>query len=701
MNSARLFYRDQAVPRVLFGLLVFLLGVFAVCIGDQRVEGQEVWTLTDAYRPPTEYRLSGRSDNFGAPVVALAQPFALPKLDDAQFVEAQQFYLETSSLRQATMLQQVPLELPQISVTATPRPMSGQSLSARVFQTPGVSRSLLGQAVVRPVSFNADIVLGREAAPQVTSDLGSLIRKSKSALSTEVQSRTPIVHDPRVRSSRVGSLAASGSYWVPARADLDTAVSKIDSRLIDRVLIIPGPYSSQYGPGFQTIQFELLKTPRYENGNETHGRTSFDHQSNGNQWLGLQSLWAGGADWGMRGAYVHRTGSNYRAGDGTSVASGYESRAVSIAYGRDLTDSRSVEFSLLRLDQTDLEFPGFVFDIETLVTDGYQLSYLADDPWIGDQTESEIWYNRTDFNGDSRNPDKIQQFPLLAALNFEGTTDADVMSTGYRRAIVWHDAPQSYRFALGHDLRFIKQEVNEDFSLVQGAAPLTGTSPLPRSFAVNPGVFAAYEETFLEDYTFEGGARVDFVQTDLNEDATQITDVGVTPTNLDISYIDSIGTDELQTDRWLWSLYGTLRRRHSETLTTSVSLGYAERSPTLTEQYGAQQLLLVVQNGLNVTTGDPRLKKEKMLQLDLSIDLNHDNFHGGIRAFSGWGFDYITFENTFVRTSGPANNQAIEQTSLRYVNTSLATLTGFESYVEYMTQNWATPFATLRFVDGA
>lgn len=698
MIAARVFCRNQATwtRGVRLGWLA-LLACCAICV---RAHGDDSLESPGDYQPPAPYRLSEATDFEQHPVVVLAQPLQLSGYDASQMVEAEQFYLETSTLRQASMIQQIPLDLPRNPVTAIPRPIDGQSLSSRLFGNTGVRRSLLGQSVVRPVSFNADVVLGSEAGPNVTTDLGSLIRKSKSALSTEVQGRTPVVHDPRVRSSRVGSLGASGSYWVPARADLDTAVSKIDSRLVDRVLIIPGPYSSKYGPGFQTIQFDLLETPRYSGGNQTHGQTSFDHQSNGNQWLGLQSLWAGGEDWGVRGAYVHRTGGNYRAGDGTSVAADYESRAVSLAYGRDLSDSNSLEFSLLRLDQTDIEFPGFVFDITTLVTDGYEISYLSDDPWLGEQSETDVWYNRTHFYGDSRNAEKVRQFPLLAALNFDGTTDADVMSTGYRRAFAWGGDSQSYLFTLGHDLRMIKQEINEDFQLVQNAIPVTGTSPLPRSFSVNPGLFASYEESFLDHYAFEAGVRVDYVQTDVTEDANQITDVGVTQTNLDISYFESIGTETLQTDRWLWSLFGKLQREFSDALTGSFSLGYAERAPTLTELYGVQQLLLVVQNGLNVTTGDPRLKKEKLLQLDLALDFDREDFRGGVRAFSGWGFDYITFELMDVRTSGAGINQVVEQTSLRYVNTRLATLVGLESYLEYKPESWATPFATLRMVDG-
>ncbi len=471
-------------------------------------------------------------------------------------------------------------------------------------------------------------------------------------------------------------------------------MNKIDSRLISDVIVVPGPYSSAYGPGFHFIDFELLPSPRYADGNGVHGSTSFNHQSNGNQWMGQQNVWAGGSDWGVRASYTHRLGSNYRAGGGTSVAADYESRTFTAAYGRDFGSDRSIEVSLLRLDQTDVEFPGFVFDIDSLTTDGYEVTYFDRNPGLGDQSETEVWYNRTDFEGSSRNPDKILQFPFLNFVDFDGTTDADVMSTGYRRATTWSEQPDCYRLTLGHDLRMIKQEVNEIFStLFPGDANrVFGESPLPRSYSVNPGLFAEYSELLCQCYTFQAGTRVDYVQTDITEDPQNLQRVGLSQR----TYEETVGTSISQTDRWLWSLYGKLTRQHSRRLTTSVSLGYAQRPPTLTELYGAEQLLLAVQNGLNALTGDPRLRSEKLLQFDITLDYENERVKGGIRGFSGWAFDYITFENTLVRNF---SGQTV-QTSLRYVNTDLATLTGFESYLELLHRTRLSPFATMRYVDG-
>jgi hypothetical protein len=99
----------------------------------------------------------------------------------------------------------------------------------------------------------ADAVFGGEAKGRGTNDIGDLLRKSISSHGVSTQNRTPIVSDTRVRGQKAGQILASGSYWTPVRSDLDTMMNKIDSRLIDDVIVIKGPYSTRYGPGAQAF----------------------------------------------------------------------------------------------------------------------------------------------------------------------------------------------------------------------------------------------------------------------------------------------------------------------------------------------------------------------------------------------------------------------------------------------------------------
>ncbi len=653
--------------------------------------------VADSDRSEFAFWLSARADEVD-PRGDSSPGFYSLSDEDLSVMEQSEFLEETSPLRQVSMLQPTPFVQPEVSV----RQGVGESLTAAARlsnELSGLDRSVLrsGRSGVR--SFQTDLVRGEEAAPIVSTDLGNLLGKSRGTLSVNTQKRTPIVSETRIRSSRIGALAASGSHWVPARADLDTAMSKIDSRLVRDALVIPGPYSSLYGPGFQFVDFQLLSSPRFEGGPEYHGRSSFDYQSNGEQWFGQQSFWGGSDNWGVRGNYTHRTGNDYRDGRGNLVPSSYNSREFTVALGRDLAGGGTIELSLLRLDQTDVEFPGFVFDIDFLVTDGYQVSYVDPNPHLGDRMETELWYNRTRFEGNAQNPRTRQQFPLLDRVSYVGFTDVDSMSTGYRRARTWGREGDLYNWTIGHDLRLIKQELNEIASGTTLGLPLPffdRNSPIPRSYSVNPGLFVEYNESVFDDLQFKAGARADYVQTDItaSEDELDQIGLGFFPANYDAI----VGTSERQTDRALWSVYGTLTRKHDERFITAVSLGYAERAPDLTALYAAQPFLLMLQNGLNNVTGDPTLTKEKLLQADISVDLDGDYLRFGARAFHGWAFDYLTFENTNVVTGPPDGD--VQQVSLRYVNTSLATLAGFESFLELAPQSRISLFFNVQYLDG-
>ena len=96
---------------------------------------------------------------------------------------------------------------------------------------------------------SSDAVLGLQSEALAATDAGSLLGKSNAVLGLAVERRTPIVTDTLARGRRVGQQAASGSFWFPARQDLDTMLSKIDSRIISDIIVIKGPYSALHGPG--------------------------------------------------------------------------------------------------------------------------------------------------------------------------------------------------------------------------------------------------------------------------------------------------------------------------------------------------------------------------------------------------------------------------------------------------------------------
>jgi iron complex outermembrane receptor protein len=563
--------------------------------------------------------------------------------------------------------------------------------------TPGslFSTSPLDPGVLPSVRFDVgenNSIGGAEALARLTSDAGSLLLKSPASISTGIQRRNPIINDPRVRGSRIGSMAASGSYWIPARIDLDTMLSKIDSRIVQQLTVIPGPYNVLNGPGLQTIQFELLPTPRYADGAQLHGATSVDYANNGRQVYGRQDIWGGGDIGGFRFGYGHRTGNDYHSGSGVDIPSSYNSRDINFSFGRDLDPESHIEFSYLRLDQTNVELPGQAFDIDYLSTDAYQLTYLSENQVLYDQLSASAWYNRTRLNGNAQEPGKRRQFPYLDKIFFHGVTDADAMSAGYRVATAW-EQDNAGRLTLGTDLRFINQELNE---IASGPfitkPPPTANSPIPDSNWCNPGVFLQETWQASDTWYFDSGVRTDLVTTQIVDDPAKLLHVG----SQQFPYANVVGTSIQDRSFGLWAAYVGTRYTVADGWNATLQMGHAERAPSLTELYVAQSFMFVLQNGLNTVTGDPRLSAERLWQVDLALTHEGDRFNGQIRGFYSWINDYITFENLKV----VVNPMTVEQVQLKYVNTQLATLAGIEYYGTYELTDWITGFANVRYVEG-
>lgn len=544
------------------------------------------------------------------------------------------------------------------------------------------------------------VISGQEAVIRATTDLGDLMGSSPGALNLGLQRRNPIINDPRVRGSRVGSLAASGSYWVPARIDLDTMVSKIDSQIVERVEVAPGPYAVLYGPGLQFVDFELLKAPRYGPDFEIHGSTNADYRTNGEQWYGRQTVMGGNDAWGFRLGYGHSTGSDYADGAGQLIPSSYKSRDVDAAWSAQLTPESDLSVNALRLDQTDVELAGQAFDLNWLWTNGFEAEYIVEDARWADQVRIETWYNETHFDGNAQNPSKREQFPYMNTIDFVGFTSVESLSTGYQHQADWLGI-DGERLTAGTDLRYVKQELNEITSGRLFIFPWTdANSPLPRSNYTNPGVFAEASSAQDEAVQARTGVRLDYVRTHVLADEAELSDLGIQSklTHIPLSAADIWGSDQLSKGDLAGLTFVSVDAALDDGWGAGVKIGYGERAPNLTERYVVESFMDLIQNGLNTVTGDPTLEKERSFQTDLTVSRQLSDFRCQATFFHAWVQDYITFE-ALSTAVGPPNGQ-IEQLNLKYVNTKLATLWGWEANAEYKLNELLSPFATLKYVQG-
>jgi iron complex outermembrane recepter protein len=577
-------------------------------------------------------------------------------------------------------------------------------LAARLFGSPSNNRKLLPpERRLNASSPGTSIVLGTESKGRRTTDLGSLLGTSTGALGVATERRSPIVNDVRVRGSQVGQLLASGSYWFPVRQDLDTLLSKVDSSIVEDVIVIKGPYAAKYGPGYQFVDFELAQSPRYDDGFESHGSSTLNYSSNGEQWYGRQAFWGGDEDFGYRVGYGIRSGVDYETGDGVKLPSSYKSGNLDVALGWDIDDQQSLEFNYMRLDQADVQLPNQINAIDSLKTDSWELTYKLTDSEFADLITAETWYNTTSLKGNAQDSGKRAQIPLLDQTSFLNAVDAWNASTGFNLASTWYDDAGG-ELTIGVDMRYLQQEYNErtQWGLFEGpnyaigdplASPLQNTNfPLPGAQTTNPGLYLEHVNQVDDQLVIRSGGRLDLVSMTADQGLNGAETFG---SSLE-TYVN--GRDDTFRQHFqLGQAFVTADYQLDENVTVNSGAGFGMRAPTMTEMYSTGYFASVMpQFALTSPAGNSLLKAEKRSQIDLGFEVDYGSFRGGLSGYHAWITDFITLDFAATVRQGTT----IVQPFYGYTNSDLVTLAGFEGHAEQDLNEWFTTFANVSFTEG-
>jgi len=193
------------------------------------------------------------------------------------------------------------------------------------------------------------------------------------------------------------------------------------------------------------------------------------------------------------------------------------------------------------------------------------------------------------------------------------------------------------------------------------------------------GLFAEYCIPVLDGWKTTLGGRVDWVNTGADQNELR------PDTNLD--------ADELQQSNVLYAYYVTNEFKFNDAWKLNAGYGYAQRPPTLTERYADGIFLGLLQSGFTRVIGDPALKPERDFQVDLGLSADYDNFHASVTGFYAWIVDYVTFE-------GDAVVDFFDAKLVNFINTPLASLTGYEATADWDWSPWLTPFVKSKYVQG-
>jgi iron complex outermembrane receptor protein len=476
-------------------------------------------------------------------------------------------------------------------------------------------------------------------------------------------------------------------------------LSKIDPGMIQDVIVIPGPYGLRYGPGLSFIDIVTQDTPRYQDGSGSDYRANGNIRTNGGQLYGRITADGGGDDYGYRISYGHRKGSDYAAGNGLLIPSSYDTGDVWAQFGYDINPHQHLEASYLRLDGADTEYADQFFDVDSLATNGGTLRLVDDDPcapWTNFKLEG--WWNRSNFTGSITPEKRRPSFPQITRVEFaldqafpgtdntvNGNTLGANVSSGARAVTLFGEADDRY-LRMGADFRYLEQGLRENYLIttqqLTPPGPTTNntfSTNLPFSRLRDEGLFAEYGFPLVDGWNVAIGGRADWADTN-----ALLRDIRP-DTNLDV--------DELVQHDDLYAYYLTNELKLNDVWTLNLGYGYAQRPPTLTERYADGVFLGILQSGFTRVIGNPALFPERDYQLDAGLNAKYDNFRGSLTGFYAWVNNYVTFD-------GLAVTDFFDAKLVRYRNTPLATLTGFEASGEWDWTCMFTPFATARYVQG-
>jgi iron complex outermembrane recepter protein len=535
---------------------------------------------------------------------------------------------------------------------------------------------------------------GREGKNNAAPSAAVALAESNDIQTVNIQKRSSISFDPRVRGYRLGQLLTHGDgvYWMPVRPDLDSILSKLDPQLITSTQVIPGPYTARLGPGFSFIESNLMTTPRYEDCPQSHNQIGYDYRPNGGRQYFHDTLMGGNESYGYILNYGFRNGSDYRSGNGTLIPGSYNVNNVSAQLGFHVSEYGRLETRYDFMDQNDTQFPGQIFRVDRLQSNNFAFSlHDYDDPVSNVRLKLDGWHNRTPMRGsvdDGGEFFRIRERIQLALNNFFGAND--VAFTGTTAGVIANSGgrleslvgePEFGQLRLGGDLRFIKQNIEEDFGItgtpaILGQLPLFVNTRMPQSEMMNPGVYSEAILPVTEFWNARVGGRVDFVHTTAN---------GLLP-------VSNLEPDELKQSNTLYAFYMMNDLQINECWTANVGFGQAQRPPTLLERYADGVFVSVLQSGFTRVIGDPNLNQERLWQVDGTVSADFDYARMSFSAFQAWIQDYITLQGVAADPTG-AN-------LVKYFSTPLATLSGFEFRGDVDISEDLNTYLTAHYVQG-
>lgn len=406
---------------------------------------------------------------------------------------------------------------------------------------------------------------------------------------------------------------------------MDPPTAYVFPEAYDRIRVIKGPQTVQYGPGNSAgvVLFERDRARRSEAGGEFHGSAlvgSFDRYDQ------VLDAGAGTPDGYLRATGTHARQGDYRDGDGNRVHSRYQRWSAQLAAGWTPDDNTLLELSAGHSDgeaaYADRAMDGSKFAREHA---GLRLVRENLGP-VWQQLDAQLYYNYVDHLMDN-----YSLRPLTGPMATRRAMNPDRETVGGRLAATlrWGEARE---LVLGLDAQ--NNDHSSRMTMNQDLQPYRALERQQDAQFFQIGVFGELTQQLSDGQRLITGLRADDWRARDRRDTVALTMMMVAPNpTAGASRHETLGSGFLRYERDLqarpWTVYA--------------GLGHNERFPDYWE-------LMAKETPDAISAFD--VAPEKTTQLDIGLLRQHGRLQGGVSAFYNTIDDYLLIETGVIKPAG-------------------------------------------------
>ncbi|PLX23680.1 MAG: TonB-dependent receptor, partial [Salinivirgaceae bacterium] len=440
--------------------------------------------------------------------------------------------------------------------------------------------------------------------------------------------------------------AQSATAACPNRMDPPT--SQMAPNMMDRIEVYKGPHALRYGTGFGgTINFVPSKL-RFTTEPDIYGRISSGYKLNGSVFQSEGQIGLSNKRYDLSLFAAWSQGDNYYAGNGDTIAAGFQRGSFGANLGLKLTDNQQLRLSATYNVARDADFPALPMDLRT--DDTWMFNLNHDIRFIDRQLKTwktTLFGSFVDHFMDNRlkelDPRMMDAETAAKTKNYGGRTEGkwqfnqDILYVGLDTRSEGAEGTRVREFLMGP----MAGNILEDNAWQNGQISKTG-------------LFAEYHLN-KKNLQFVFSGRLNLNLAKINDATSEFEAVYDKTSSVQINPNLSVGIQKPLNDNMKLSLW----------------LGRAQRSGSLTERF-----INYFPVGLDPyeMLGNPELKPENNNQADISFEFRNEQTVINLDVFASYMQNYISSAIDTALDPRLPTSPGVRQ----YMNIDEAFKTGFE-----------------------